>query len=336
MIIHTSHKDSAKTPPDSPVTRKSSVLCNPPNYVPPPPSGESPSKNTVIDPPQFDINESNKDLPANSKDPKNDLSKSGKRKYNIPIGNIGNIGNLSNTIGNTIGNIGIGNIAIPNIAIPNIALKYKNNNSPPRTGSDTPRREEIVRENLIGSGLKMLFDSLKSIIDKHIEMKPILFEKVTEFKRNPDLKDFLNRFRVLIETYDMYCSIWEEKRPTLREVLVKNKKERFMELNTLSQQFEEIHMIPIESFLNEISLRAVHIYTMLAELKEITQPEDSEHALLTELCTYLEPIYDKIVARKKNEIQNSKEEKKSKRASRSINDKTKVSILSPRTDKKIL
>jgi len=348
MIINT--QKTVSSPPDSPISHKSQLSAHSqPASQSAAILSDSPSSKpaSTHDSSYLEINDFVlKELTApvlntNSKDAKNDLSKSGKRKYH-----------LSNTFGNTIGNIGIGNIAIGNIAIPNIGianigLKYKSavNSSPPRSGGNTPRKEEISRENTMALNLKSIFDSLKPIIDNHVEMKPILFEKVTEFRNNPDLGDFLNRFRVLIETYDLFCSVWEEKRSTLRDVLAKNKRERFMEFNTQTQQFEEIHMISIENFLNEVSLRAVYIYTMLSDLKQSSLIEDSDYTILSDLCNSIGPIYDKIVARKireKNEIQqqllttqNPKEDRKSKRSSKSL-EKTKVSILSPRTDKKIL
>jgi len=329
MIMNLPSKPSTSSPPDSPpLTPRMTmpVLPHPPDSPTPPVGPTSFSDSTVLE--LHDLLSKELPAPAPGGHSKDGISKSTmKRKY------------LAGTIGKIdITNIGnIGNIAIG-------PIKHKVSSSPPRSGPNTPRKEEIVRENNMALDLKSIFDSLKPIIDKHVEMKPILFEKVTDFKKSPHLGSMLSIFTVLLETYDLYGSVWEEKRNSLTVVLSKKKRERFLEFNALSQQFEEIHMISIDNFLNEISLRAVYIYSMLTELKKVTLPDETDYTCIQDLCTTLEPIHDKIIARKlreknENEQKNQrltmengvqKEEKKYKRASRTM-DKTKA-LLSP-TDK---
>jgi len=152
------------------------------------------------------------------------------------------------------------------------------------------------------SYLKPIFDAMKPIVDKHVAMKPILFELVTQFNSNTTLLDLVSHFESLFEAYETFGSVWEGRKFLLRDALVPvaNKK-RQSELINLSQKFEEVHMISLELFLSEAAARAVLIYHLLTEFKNFTLPFDSGYAELNSLCMKIELIHEKIIARlKKN------------------------------------
>jgi len=175
-------------------------------------------------------------------------------------------------------------------------------------------------------------------------MKPILFEKATDFKNNPHMTDLIAIFQALFEAYDTYCSLWECRKGFFRDALNFHKKKT--EIVSLAQQFEEIHMISVENFLTEVSTRAILIYTLLTELNKYTLPEEPDFTSLTDLCSTVERINDRIIARKmreknENSIANGLQasanrdyDRKVKRVSRGV-DKAKQ-LISPRNDQKKL
>jgi len=90
-------------------------------------------------------------------------------------------------------------------------------------------------------------------------------------------------------------------------------------------------MISIENFLTEVSTRALHINTLLTELKNYTLPQEPDYIQLQEICTTVERIHDKIIARKMREKNNEIQletlvDKKQRRTSLTAKNK----VLSPR------
>jgi len=161
------------------------------------------------------------------------------------------------------------------------------------TGAVTNSPPKSAKEETHCSGmscqLKPIFDSLRPIIERHVEMKPLLFDKVLEWRNNPNLSDLVPVFTALFEAYDNFCSVYESRKSALKDALLKKKSD----LVTLAQQFEEIHMISVENFLIEVSTKAVHIYTMLSEVKQYTLPLESDFNNLEELCANVEKINEK-------------------------------------------
>jgi len=82
-------------------------------------------------------------------------------------------------------------------------------------------QKKVIEENSgMTSYLKPIFEAMKPIIQKHVEMKPILFEKVSEFDVSPNLYHLISHFNSLFEAYEVFSSVWEGRKFLLRDALV--------------------------------------------------------------------------------------------------------------------
>jgi len=204
--------------------------------------------------------------------------------------------------------------------------------------------QKKVEENSgMTSYLKPIFEAIKPIIQKHVEMKPILFEKVSEFDVNPNLYQLISHFTSLFEAYEDFSSVWEGRKFLLRDALVPivgRKKQS--ELVHLAQKFEEVHMISLEKFLDEMSTRAVRIYTVLSEFKTLSSTFETGYKELETLCSSLEYLQEKIITRlKKKQSQkdlNHQTLPKNEGSRRRIASERAINkfISSPRIDKKVI
>jgi len=167
--------------------------------------------------------------------------------------------------------------------------------------------------------IKPIFDALKPIIERHIEMKLVLFEKVSKFPENPTLCELFPLLTTLFDLYEHYCSVWESRKGALKEALVPSlSKRKPSELISLTQQFEEIHMVHLEHILAEVSTRPIHISSMLTECKQYTQESEPDFSDLQRLSENYEKINEKIVARAKKDPVKEQAMKKANRVSRGV------------------
>jgi len=107
---------------------------------------------------------------------------------------------------------------------PDKSLFHLNTLSPRSSTPTEKKKDEAVVHVAMPSPLKPIFDTLRPIIEKHIEMKPILFEKVSKFDENPNLGDLLSFFTALIESYEKFASLFEYRRGIIKEAFTSKKK----------------------------------------------------------------------------------------------------------------
>lgn len=165
--------------------------------------------------------------------------------------------------------------------------------------------------------IKSIFDALKPIIERHIEMKLILFEKVSKFTENPNLREIFPLLTTLHTLYDLYCTIWKAQKMALREALIPavNKKKQ-SELISLTQQFEEVYQVSLETILDEVSKRPTQISSMLTECKQYTQESEPDFSDLQTLSAQYDKINEKIAAHAKKDSAMVKEQMAIKKANR--------------------
>jgi len=168
--------------------------------------------------------------------------------------------------------------------------------APKYTAKAAPTQIETKQTGMTDEMLP-IFEQLTTIVDCHIRMLTMFFERMAVFETNPVLGDIFTQNEELFLKYSVFCALWDKHKPLIVDAAKKNK----TTFGHLAKQFESEQMIPLVTCLDDIPKRVPALQTMISDYLKNLGSDEEDYNLFVQLEKQVQQLADEISQRQKRD-----------------------------------
>jgi len=195
-------------------------------------------------------------------------------------------------------------LSMYSLAPMNIAPKYVAGPKSPSGDNESGMTDEMYP----------VFEHLTTIVDCHIRMLTMFFERMAIYEENPVVGDIFSQNEELLLKYSVFCYLYDKNKTMIAEATKKPK----TTFGQFAKQFESEQMLPLAAFLDEIPKRVPALQTMISEYLRNLSSDEEDYDLFVKLDKQVQQLTEEIAQRQKLQKNEEKDRKFGKPSQRNL------------------